>query len=552
MIEPHPPRIAGYKVPAALAGIVALTRIPFFAHTLFEFDSVNYAVALFRFDLAQDTPHLPGYLLHVGIGKLLFALVGDANLAYVLEAFFLSLGSVLLVWWALRSIVAPGAAFIAAAVWALNPIFWFYGCVASGYAHEAFFTSAVAAIAVRYCIDIHHQRSRVGWPVAMGAVIGLAGAARQTSLMFLAPALIVALWSMKAPLRAWLMSLGVMALVTAVWVAILLTLAGGWSRYIELTHSVTIVQYNSIFLHGTLTRHLDMIGKMLLYLVIGTAPLWSLLGYAFVRRPRAAWHVCRRDLRSPLARTLVTIILVPLAFYTLFFYAKPGYLLNIFSASTIGTALLVQQLRNAGITLELKRWGAAWAIVWTAYFTAPMPGKSVDAIHQQEAIASTSFDVSHRFPTISDKIRAVGVKAFSYASSAGIAAFDQENTAVLGALNALGSSEDAQVLICSRWGQWGMFYRPASTVYDFALTPDKIIPAYVEQGFVKKEITDSIVHLPESARDVVLLMWDQHWAFRDVQRQVNLAKLNMPPYLDAWRITDAHFRLKLGGITLVR
>src|SRR5579883_2556974 len=137
--------------PWILTLLVAVTRIPFFAKTLFEFDSINYAVALFRFDLTQDTPHFPGYLLHIGIAKLLYALVGDANLAYVLESFFLSIGSVLFVWWGVRYAAGRGAAFGAAAVWALNPIFWFYGCVATVYPHEAFFTAAVAAIAVRYC-----------------------------------------------------------------------------------------------------------------------------------------------------------------------------------------------------------------------------------------------------------------------------------------------------------------------------------------------------------------------------------------------------------------
>ena len=258
--------------PWALAAIVAATRIPFFARTLFEFDSVNFAVALFRYDLSQDTPHLPGYVLHVGIAKLLYLLVGDANLSYVLESFFLSIGSVLFVWWGVRSVTDGRVAFYSALVWSLNPIFWFQSCVAAAYGHEAFFTAAFAAYAVRYAANAEQERARLFYPVTLAIIIGVAGAARQTSVMFLAPAFVVALRAMRAPRRVWLIASGVALGLTAIWVAVLLSLAGGLDRYLELTHYVHVVQYNSIFLHGTLTRHLDMIGKMLLFLVIGTAP----------------------------------------------------------------------------------------------------------------------------------------------------------------------------------------------------------------------------------------------------------------------------------------
>jgi len=536
--------------------LVCATRIPFFAKTLFEFDSVNYAIALFKFDLAQDTPQLPGYVLHVGIAKIIFAIVqkfgGDANLAYVLESFFLSLGSVLFVWYAVRIGASRGAAFAAATVWALNPIFWFYGCVASVYAHEAFFTSAVAAIAIKYCTDSGRQRERIFFPVAMAVVIGFAGAARQTSLLFLAPVLIIALWSIRAPLRAWIASLSVVAVITAIWMTILFSLAGGFSKYIELAHSLSIVQYNSIFLHGTLTRHSDMIGKMALYLIIGTSPYWTLGFILLLRHPRETRREIVRGLKTPIGRVLAAMIILPLAFYTFIFYAKPGYLLNISSVAAIGAAILACRLNKDGLLKVVKPWAVTWCIVWVIYFIVPMPGKSIDAMHRENAISTTSYDASNRYPDSRAKIEAGVIKEFSYASSAGIAAFDNENEATLSMLQNLHSPENRQVIIASRWGQWGMFYRPQSIVYDREILPDHPVSLFVGHNMIRKEIPDSVVLLAPYTEDVVLIMWEKHWAFPYIQSQVHLEKLPMPEYLDAWIITDEHFRLTINGTTFVR
>ncbi len=55
----------------ALAIATLQTRLPFRAKTFFEFDSINFAVATFRFDIGQVTPQMPGYILHVLFGHCL-------------------------------------------------------------------------------------------------------------------------------------------------------------------------------------------------------------------------------------------------------------------------------------------------------------------------------------------------------------------------------------------------------------------------------------------------------------------------------------------------
>ncbi len=538
--------------PWLLVLLVAATRIPFFAKTLFEFDSMNYAIALFRFDLMQETPHFPGYLLHVGIAQLLLYLTHNVNDAYVLESFLLSIGSVLLVWYAVRLVAGRAMAFGAAAVWAFNPIFWFYGCVATVYPHEAFFTAAVAAIGVRYGTDALRQRSRMLFPFLMAAAIGVAGAARPTSVLFFTPAMFVLLWRLRAPLRVWIGAIGIVGAISLTWFGILLAYAGGIQGYIDSAHHAPVLKDNSIFLNGTIAHHAAMIGKILLYTAIGTAPLWTLLCYSLMRASGATFRIIKRGIVSPAGMFLTTMAIVPFAFYNLIFWAKPGYLLNILAVSAIVAGTLYCRLQREGVVTRFWRWALVWSLIWIVYFIVPLPGKSVDEMRREVAVGSTVYETTERYPSLYQKISTAAVKLFTYASSAGIAAFDGENTAILSSLQKLPSPPDKQVIIATQWGQWAMFYQPHATVYDLSLFSDK--PALVFRGheMVKREVADSVITIPPDAQDVVIQIWKEHWAFPAINAQVHLEQLPTMKYVDEWRITDSHFRFTIGGKTFVR
>ena len=58
----------------------------------------EYGYGAIRYNLEQVTPHMPGYILHVLIGRGLYYLIGDLNRAFVWESVLLSIGSVLAMW----------------------------------------------------------------------------------------------------------------------------------------------------------------------------------------------------------------------------------------------------------------------------------------------------------------------------------------------------------------------------------------------------------------------------------------------------------------------
>jgi len=76
----------GFRQPgdcALLIAATALTRMLFRSRFLYDIDSVNFALALRRFDPSVHQPHPPGYFLYVRLGAFSNTIFHDANLALV-------------------------------------------------------------------------------------------------------------------------------------------------------------------------------------------------------------------------------------------------------------------------------------------------------------------------------------------------------------------------------------------------------------------------------------------------------------------------------------
>ena len=83
---------------AALALVVGLAHVPFVATSLEDIDSVNFALGVRDFDVADHRPHPPGYPVYIGMGKVMasaVAALSRARLASAVEAKALSVLSLL-------------------------------------------------------------------------------------------------------------------------------------------------------------------------------------------------------------------------------------------------------------------------------------------------------------------------------------------------------------------------------------------------------------------------------------------------------------------------
>ena len=148
---------------------------------LYNWDAVQFALALSEYDVGKHQPHPPGYILYVALGRLVNAWLDDPAAAYVALAVAFSGLTTFVVYFLARAIYERTTALAAAALLAVSPLFWFYGSVGLTYAGEALFASTIAYFAYRAL-----QGSRADACLA-ALYLGLAGGVRQSLLVLLLP-----------------------------------------------------------------------------------------------------------------------------------------------------------------------------------------------------------------------------------------------------------------------------------------------------------------------------------------------------------------------------
>src|SRR5687767_5338628 len=216
----------------ALALLTILSRLPYRARMLYNWDAVQFALALREYDVVKHQPHPPGYILYVGLGRLVNAWIGDPTAAYVTLAVVFSGLTTLVVYVLARSVYDRRTALAAATLLAVSPLFWFYGSVGLTYAGEALFASLVAYFAFR-ALD---GRETDVWLAA--AYLGVAGGMRQSMLFLLLPLWLVAACLGARRTRTVPIGFAVLAVVVLAWLVPMIALSGGVERYLEASRDL--------------------------------------------------------------------------------------------------------------------------------------------------------------------------------------------------------------------------------------------------------------------------------------------------------------------------
>ncbi len=337
------------RLAALLAATVAvLLRVPFAARRLWDHDSIQFALGVERYDLAAHHPHPPGYPLYIGILKLL-RLAGIEPLAGMVALSILAggVGAAAILYLATR--LSGGrlwAGVFAAALFATQPLLWFYGELPLLYAVEGGVTVVLAAAILRM------GEGRAAFYGAV-ALFALAGGLRQSTMVLLGPLFLYGVW------RAWRagrlpmarIAFGAVVGITLVlaWFVPLCQQAGGYAEYqrIGAEHFRTLLPATSILYGagwGALRHNLEVLTKWTLQGILpGTLALLGLLGLTAPRR----W-------REPLAALSAHAVplafwaLPPLAFFALFHVTKAGYTLVYQPALLTALALAAAPLFAPG------------------------------------------------------------------------------------------------------------------------------------------------------------------------------------------------------------
>jgi hypothetical protein len=327
---------------AILIALTALTRFAFRSHFLYDIDSVNFALALQRFDPVVYQPHPPGYFLYVRVGMLSNSILHEPNTALVAISILASCGTVALIDLLARAWFDSDAARFAGLIFICSPLAWFHGTVALTYIVETFFSTLIGC----FCWRVYRGDARFILPAA--TALGLAAGFRQSSLLVLAPLLLFSF--RRVSCRLAMRGLGALGLVLVAWFIPMVYAGGGITAYASSLWSLwrLVPSRQTIFTSSVFTSlaRLGLIGAIYV-LCFGCA---ALLPVRASKSPRT-----NRDIR-----TFTWIWLSPGLFLFTFVYLKfvnSGYLLVLLPPACI--------------------WLGFWAADWFRSSSLPSAGKIV-------------------------------------------------------------------------------------------------------------------------------------------------------------------------------
>ncbi len=206
-----------------LAGAVTISRGLFRSHDLYDIDSVNFALALGRFDPSVHQPHPPGYYLYILLGRLLNFIVHDANLAFVLLSIGASIGLVVMVYKLALDWFGPLEARFSGLIFLFSPLAWFHGIVALTYSVEAFFSALLGYLCWRVECGV------LAMIVPTGIILGVSAGVRPSTLLFLGPLFVFSM--RRAPRKRKLAGVAAVVLTLPFWFFPMVRASGGLGVY---------------------------------------------------------------------------------------------------------------------------------------------------------------------------------------------------------------------------------------------------------------------------------------------------------------------------------
>lgn len=343
----------------ALLVVTALTRLPFTEKILYHWDSINFALSISRFDVAQGQPHVPGYILYVLLARLVNQLTASPERALVLIAVLSSGLAVSALYLLGREMFDRTAGLLAALFLLVSPLFWFYGEIALPHTLDAF----MVIFAVWLLYRVRRGDTNLAVPAAIW--LALAGGFRPQTQVFLAPLAIYAGW--RLGWKRILLALAVMAVVDLAWLIPLLALSGGLSRYMEImsafteTFNTTTSQFSGAGAFG-LARNLTKLSMYSLYgwglaVILAAVGFWSVLARA---RTAGVRSLISRLSKDPRTWFFILWIVPVVAYYTLIHMGQQGLVFVFLPALLLLSAV---SLPAAWLRLPAVRLGLAVMLV---------------------------------------------------------------------------------------------------------------------------------------------------------------------------------------------
>lgn len=521
---------------AVLGLLTVLSRLPYRARILYNWDAVQFALALGEFDVAKHQPHPPGYILYVALGKLVNTWLADPPAAYVVMAIAFSGLTTFSVYMLARVVYDRATALAAAALLAVSPLAWFYGSVGLTYAGEALMASVVAYFAYRAL-----QGSETDAWLAAG-YLGLAGGMRQSILVLLFPLWLGAVLGGRARPRTIVVGGLVLAAAVLAWFLPMVWMTGGLDRYLaasrELADSVVVP---TSVVAGPLEATVRMTRYLLESVLVALGPL----ALAVLLLP---WYV-RRHGWGRREWFLIVWTVPPVLVYTLVHFGQAGYALTVLPALVILLAHVLVRALSA----------ATWL--------APSPrvrGTVLAAVVVLMVVVNGAFFVSARpLPRDFDRprpgwLRTAHDEAHDWIFSRTAAALREHEAVVrtfVDAIRGLYAPHETAIITelgnprTYPWLRHAMYYLPEYTIYELQVGTTPIGYYAPRRAGAMMAEPDFEIELPGAVRRLVWFV--DHWSPLE-ERPPGLVEIELPHGRFLYVLPVGRHPLEYAGYTFVR
>lgn len=295
-----------FRALAVATVLVVASRSPCARSGPIETDEFGYLA------LIQASPLPMHHTLFLASARVVGFVVGDPYRGFVALDMAVSSLALLACWWWLRALVRPAEAAAGAALMALAPSFWSYGCLAGNYTMIPLVGCALLGLAARPPKRWH--------PYAAAGILALGTGYRQDIGTFWLPVFgALLLRHRKVDSAGALLAFAVGNLA---WLLPMLAAAGGWARYRAASSEFArqAGYLNSIWNLGPIDATLRYAVKA------GMATLWT-FGPALLFVPRGAARLLRSG-RGHLAAMIALSVLPPLGFHGLVHFGVVGYAMH--------------------------------------------------------------------------------------------------------------------------------------------------------------------------------------------------------------------------------
>lgn len=327
--------------------LTILLRLPFQSEYLYHWDSVNMAFGVQEFNVIEEAPQYPGYIVYVALAQVVNIFVRDPQVTLVWISIIGSALASVAIFLLGREMFNRQVGLIAAMLLMTSPLVWFYSEIALPHTIDLFLITFSAFLLYRI------MQGQMQHFLLTAVFLAIVGGFRQQDLLFLGPLILFAIY--RTGIKAVLLFVLAGFVGTLVWFIPLVHYSGGLESYLRgsSAYSGRFFETTSLLAGaGMVGLRRNLISKLAPY----TAYAWSLaavpgLLYLLLKLPSnlQAW------LRSRKVWFLVIWVLPSLLFYIVIHMGQQGLVFTFLPALMLLSAVGI-------VRLFAGRTGLQWAV----------------------------------------------------------------------------------------------------------------------------------------------------------------------------------------------